>query len=133
MPSNRDSDYARFAEQVLPRVVRAQSLQVDAVSGATTTSVAILKATEDAVRAAARERNSHPLRSGERSADGIQQVPRFLFAGKENLSPRALGVPGEPAGSRRVRSVAQSARATAFMKHESIRHLPENLRGTFSG
>ena len=51
MRANRDSEYARFAEQVLERVVQAQSLQVDAVSGATTTSVAILKAAEAAVRA----------------------------------------------------------------------------------
>ena len=49
MRANRDSEYARFAEQVLGRVLSAQSLQVDAVSGATTTSVAILKAAENAI------------------------------------------------------------------------------------
>ncbi|EEG76318.1 DUF3221 domain-containing protein [Dethiobacter alkaliphilus] len=45
----RDSDYARQAEGVLDSVVEAQSLQVDVVSGATTTSKAILKAVEDAL------------------------------------------------------------------------------------
>lgn len=47
---NRDSDYARKAEVVVERVLQAQSLQVDAVSGATTTSKALLKAMENALR-----------------------------------------------------------------------------------
>ena len=47
--SNRDSEHAKKAEEVLQRVVNEQSLDVDAVTGATTTSKALLKATENAL------------------------------------------------------------------------------------
>ena len=46
---NRDSSYAKMAEDVMKKVLQAQSLQVDAVSGATTTSKALLKAVENAL------------------------------------------------------------------------------------
>ena len=49
-----DSDYARKAEGVIDRVIKAQSLQVDAVTGATTTSKALLKAIENALTAGKR-------------------------------------------------------------------------------
>ncbi len=46
---NRDSSYARMAEGVTGNVMDAQSLQVDVISGATTTSKALLKAMETAL------------------------------------------------------------------------------------
>jgi len=46
---NRDSIYAKEAETVIDRVLYSQSLNVDAVSGATTTSKALLKAVEGAL------------------------------------------------------------------------------------
>jgi len=46
---NRETEYAKRAEDVVPRVMRAQSLKVDAVTGATTTSKALLKAIENAL------------------------------------------------------------------------------------
>lgn len=44
--NNSPSTYAKKAEAVIDRVVEAQSLQVDTVSGATVTSKALLKAVE---------------------------------------------------------------------------------------
>jgi uncharacterized protein with FMN-binding domain len=46
---NRSSKYALMAEDVLPRVLEAQNLNVDATTGATTTSKALLKAIENAL------------------------------------------------------------------------------------
>jgi uncharacterized protein with FMN-binding domain len=46
---NIDSIYAKEAETVIDRVLYSQSLNVDAVSGATTTSKALLKAVEGAL------------------------------------------------------------------------------------
>jgi uncharacterized protein with FMN-binding domain len=42
--ANRTSSYARLAEGVYPRVVRSQTVDVDAVTGATTTSRVLLEA-----------------------------------------------------------------------------------------
>lgn len=42
--ANRTTSYARLAEGVYPRVVRSQTVDVDAVTGATTTSRVLLKA-----------------------------------------------------------------------------------------
>lgn len=50
---NRDGEHARLAEEVADYVLDAQSVQVDAVTGATTTSKALLKAIENALWAAA--------------------------------------------------------------------------------
>ncbi len=47
---NRDSSYAKAAEGVADNVLDAQSLQVDVISGATTTSKALLKAMEIALQ-----------------------------------------------------------------------------------
>jgi uncharacterized protein with FMN-binding domain len=49
---NEDRSHPQSAEAVLPRVIAEQSLSVDAVSGATTTSKALLKAVEDALLSA---------------------------------------------------------------------------------
>ena len=49
---NRDSEHAKKAEGVIERVIDAQSVQVDVVTGATTTSKAILKAIENALLSA---------------------------------------------------------------------------------
>jgi uncharacterized protein with FMN-binding domain len=43
---NRDTRHAKLAENVIPRVIEAQSPNVDAHTGATTTSKALLKAIE---------------------------------------------------------------------------------------
>lgn len=50
--NNRDSEHAKKAEGVIQKVIDAQSVQVDVVTGATTTSKAILKAIENALLAA---------------------------------------------------------------------------------
>ncbi|MDD3498729.1 MAG: FMN-binding protein [Candidatus Moranbacteria bacterium] len=47
---NRNSKYARMAEGVTEKVLRQQRNDVDVVSGATTTSKALLKAIENALR-----------------------------------------------------------------------------------
>lgn len=47
--ANRDSDYARQAEKVLARVVTEQKCDVDATTGATATSQALLKAVENSL------------------------------------------------------------------------------------
>lgn len=47
---NRNSKYARIAEGVTENVLRQQRNNVDAVSGATTTSKTLLKAIENALR-----------------------------------------------------------------------------------
>lgn len=46
---NRTSDYAKKAEGVLEKVVNEQKTDVEAVTGATTTSKALLKAVENAL------------------------------------------------------------------------------------
>ena len=48
--ANRDSKYARKAAGVLMRIVELQTPNVDAVSGATTTSKAFMKAVENSLR-----------------------------------------------------------------------------------
>jgi uncharacterized protein with FMN-binding domain len=45
----RDSPYARYAEGVAPKMIAAQSPNVDTVTGATTTSKALMKAVEQAL------------------------------------------------------------------------------------
>lgn len=47
---NGTNDHAKKAEGVLQNVLNAQSLKVDVVTGATTTSKALLKATENALK-----------------------------------------------------------------------------------
>ncbi|MDD4961624.1 MAG: FMN-binding protein [Candidatus Marinimicrobia bacterium] len=47
---NRDSKYAKMAEAVAEKILEQQRNDVDAVSGATTTSKALLKAVENALR-----------------------------------------------------------------------------------
>lgn len=47
---NRDSQYARFAEGVLPRIIQDQNANVDTITGATTTSKCLMKAVENALR-----------------------------------------------------------------------------------
>jgi len=49
---NRDNQQSRDAVAVLAKIVEAQSLDVDAVSGATATSRALTKAVESALRQA---------------------------------------------------------------------------------
>lgn len=49
---NRDNDPSREAEAVVRRIVEAQSLDVDLVSGATASSRALLQAAENAIRSA---------------------------------------------------------------------------------
>ena len=49
LANREESKYAKKAEVVVERVLQAQSLEVDAVSGATTTSKALLKAMERAL------------------------------------------------------------------------------------
>jgi uncharacterized protein with FMN-binding domain len=49
MLKNRKTYHAQKAEGVIPKVLQAQSLNVDAVTGATKTSKAILKAIENAL------------------------------------------------------------------------------------
>ncbi len=51
LKNREDSDYAKKAEGVIDRVIKSQSLKVDAVTGATTTSKALLKAIENALTA----------------------------------------------------------------------------------
>lgn len=46
---NRNTSHAKHAEGVIEKVLKAQSLKVDAVSGATNTSIALLKAIENAL------------------------------------------------------------------------------------
>ena len=43
---NRDTKHAKMAEGVIPEIIKKQSPNVDAVSGATTTSKALMKAVE---------------------------------------------------------------------------------------
>ena len=50
--NNRSGEHAQKAEEVTERIIADQSLQVDAISGATTTSKALIKAVENALRAA---------------------------------------------------------------------------------
>lgn len=47
---NRDSPYARYAEGILPRVLKYQSPDVDAITGATTTSKCLMLAIESALK-----------------------------------------------------------------------------------
>jgi uncharacterized protein with FMN-binding domain len=46
---NRSTHYAKMAEGVIPRVIEQQKINVDAVSGATAGSKALLKAIERAL------------------------------------------------------------------------------------
>lgn len=46
---NRKSSYARFAEGIIPKVIENQNANVDAITGATTTSKALMKAVENAL------------------------------------------------------------------------------------
>lgn len=46
---NRNSKYARMAAGVIPRILEKQTPNVDAVSGATTTSKALMKAVENSL------------------------------------------------------------------------------------
>ena len=46
---NRNTKYSKLAEGIIEKVVQNQSLKVDAISGATTTSKALLKAIENAL------------------------------------------------------------------------------------
>jgi len=55
--ANRKSSYARFAEGVLPRILAAQNANVDTITGATTTSKALLKAVENAFRNKPKQNN----------------------------------------------------------------------------
>jgi len=52
---NRDNQQSRDAAAVLAKIIAAQSLDVDAVSGATATSRALTKAVEDALRQALKQ------------------------------------------------------------------------------
>lgn len=57
---NRDTAHAKDAEAVIDRVLAAQKTDVDAVSGATTTSKALLKAIETAIEKGADETAQSP-------------------------------------------------------------------------
>ncbi len=46
---NRENAYARFAEGVIPRIIKKQTANVSAITGATTTSKALMKAVENAL------------------------------------------------------------------------------------
>lgn len=47
---NRDTKHAKSAEGVIPEIIKKQSPNVDAISGATTTSKALMKAVENSLR-----------------------------------------------------------------------------------
>ena len=47
---NLDNHYAQIAEAVLLRIERAQTTDVDAITGATTTSKCLMAAASDALR-----------------------------------------------------------------------------------
>lgn len=51
---NRDSPYARYAEGIIPRILKHQSPNVDGITGATTTSKCLMKACELALEGAKR-------------------------------------------------------------------------------
>jgi len=46
---NRDTEYSRKAEEVAAEIIKEQTPNVDAVTGATTTSKALMKAVEQAL------------------------------------------------------------------------------------
>ncbi len=46
---NRKSSYARYAEAVIPKIIKNQNANVNAITGATTTSKALMKAVENAL------------------------------------------------------------------------------------
>jgi len=50
--ANRESPYAGYAEGIIPRVLRAQSPDVDGITGATTSSKMLMKAIESALEGA---------------------------------------------------------------------------------
>ena len=52
--ANRKEWHARKAEDVIPRIIEAQTPNVDAVTGATTTSKALMKAVEESLHKAPR-------------------------------------------------------------------------------
>ena len=47
---NRDTKHSKRAEGVIPEIIRQQTPDVDAVSGASTTSKALMKAVENSLR-----------------------------------------------------------------------------------
>lgn len=47
---NQRSSYARFAEGVIPKIIKAQNANIDTITGATTTSKCLIKAVEDALK-----------------------------------------------------------------------------------
>jgi uncharacterized protein with FMN-binding domain len=53
---NRESQYAKFAEGVIDRILDKQTPDVDAITGATTTSKSLMKAVEEALEGAQDER-----------------------------------------------------------------------------
>jgi uncharacterized protein with FMN-binding domain len=46
---NRDTKHAKMAEGVIPEMIKEQTPNVDAISGATTTSKALMKAVENSL------------------------------------------------------------------------------------
>lgn len=46
---NRDTKHAKSAEGVIPEIIKKQTPNVDAISGATTTSKALMKAVEESL------------------------------------------------------------------------------------
>lgn len=52
--ANRATTHAKSAEGVIPRILERQTPKVDAVSGSTTTSKALMKAAENALESAPR-------------------------------------------------------------------------------
>ena len=47
---NRSTSYAKFAEGVVPKILKKQSADVDAITGATTTSKCLMKAVEQTLK-----------------------------------------------------------------------------------
>jgi len=76
---NRDAHYAQIAEAVFPRIIAAQRPRVDAITGATTTSRCLMRATQDALdRAPRAETRASPraaVQGGAGSSDGDDEVP----------------------------------------------------------
>ena len=50
---NRDTKHAKIAEGVLPEIIKQQTPNVDAISGATTTSKALMKAVANSLEGSA--------------------------------------------------------------------------------
>jgi uncharacterized protein with FMN-binding domain len=47
---NRNNSYARWAEAVIHKIIKHQTLKIDAVTGATTTSKALMKAVSNSLQ-----------------------------------------------------------------------------------